>query len=105
MVKIKSMGVWSVAKIEALVFAILGLIEGVLVAFFAPVAQVEMQVAVPWEFTLGMWAIIVLPLVYLAIGFAVGVIGAAIYNIFAKLVGGIEIEFEDDKIFKSNRKK
>ena len=92
---IKRMGVWSVAKIEALIFAILGLIEGVMVALFAPAAQVAMQAPVPWEFTLGLWAIIVLPLVYLVIGFVVGLIAAAVYNLLAKFVGGIEIEFDE----------
>ncbi|MFH0870096.1 MAG: DUF3566 domain-containing protein [archaeon] len=105
MVVIKKMGVWSVAKIEALVFAILGLIEGIMVALFAPSALAGMQTPVPWEFTLGPWAIIALPLVYLALGFAVGVIGAVIYNVFAKLVGGIEIEFDEDKAFKPGKKK
>lgn len=95
MVVIKKMGIWSVAKIEALIFALLGLVEGIMVALFAPTEFASMQASAPWEFTLGPWAILVLPLVYLAMGFVIGVIGAALYNLFAKMVGGIEIELDE----------
>jgi len=34
------------------------------------------------------------PILYGVMGFVGGVIGAALYNLFAKLVGGIEVEVE-----------
>jgi hypothetical protein len=34
------------------------------------------------------------PVIYAVMGFLIGVIGAAIYNLVAKLVGGIEVEVE-----------
>ncbi|HEX8371163.1 MAG TPA: hypothetical protein VF585_00150 [Chthoniobacterales bacterium] len=34
------------------------------------------------------------PLVYAVMGFIAGIIGAAIYNLFAKWIGGIEVEVE-----------
>lgn len=42
----------------------------------------------------GIAVMIILPIMYAIIGFIAGVIGALIYNIFAKMVGGIEIEVE-----------
>jgi hypothetical protein len=43
---------------------------------------------------LGFLAIIVFPIMYGAIGFVAGAIGALIYNLVARWVGGIEIEFQ-----------
>lgn len=34
------------------------------------------------------------PLLYAAMGFVIGLIGAAIYNLLAKWIGGIEVEVE-----------
>ena len=34
------------------------------------------------------------PVLYAAMGFIIGVIGAAIYNLVAKWIGGIEVEVE-----------
>jgi flagellar biosynthesis protein FliP len=36
----------------------------------------------------------VIPMLYAAMGFVVGIIGAAIYNLLARMVGGIEFEVE-----------
>jgi hypothetical protein len=36
----------------------------------------------------------VIPMFYAAMGFVVGLIGAAIYNLLARMVGGIEFEVE-----------
>ena len=43
---------------------------------------------------LGMGFVIVLPFIYAALGFVFGVISAAIYNLVAKWIGGIEVEVE-----------
>jgi hypothetical protein len=42
----------------------------------------------------GVGAIIILPLFYGVIGLIGGAIGAALYNLFAGLFGGIELETE-----------
>jgi hypothetical protein len=42
----------------------------------------------------GLVMILLLPLLYAAIGFIGGVLGGFIYNLVAKWVGGIEVEFE-----------
>ena len=38
--------------------------------------------------------VIVMPLVYIVVGFIGGIIGAFIYNIVAGWIGGIEIDYE-----------
>ncbi len=39
------------------------------------------------------YSIFALPIIYGIIGFIAGVLGAALYNLFAASIGGIEIEF------------
>ena len=43
---------------------------------------------------LGTGFIIILPVLYAAMGFVLGVICAGIYNLIAKWIGGIEVEVE-----------
>jgi hypothetical protein len=38
--------------------------------------------------------VVVMPLLYIVIGFIGGIVGAFIYNIVAGWIGGIEIEYE-----------
>lgn len=42
----------------------------------------------------GIAVMILLPILYAIIGFIAGIIGSLIYNIFARIIGGIEIEVE-----------
>lgn len=42
----------------------------------------------------GIIAMILFPLIYAVMGFMIGIVGAAIYNLFAKWIGGIEVEVE-----------
>ena len=49
---------------------------------------------VPFAFLFGIGALF-LPVLYGAIGFIFGVIGAAVYNLVAKWTGGIEVTVED----------
>ena len=43
----------------------------------------------------GAMAIIIFPLIYGAMGFVMGLIGAALYNLVAKMIGGIKIQLDD----------
>jgi ABC-type phosphate transport system permease subunit len=42
----------------------------------------------------GLMMIIIMPIMYAVMGFIAGVVGAFIYNVVAKWIGGIEVEFE-----------
>ena len=43
---------------------------------------------------MGLFMILFVPILYGAMGFIIGLIGALLYNLVAKWVGGIEIELE-----------
>ena|SRR5882672_1011287 len=94
MYSIRSVGVLSVAKIMGSVYLALGLI-------FCPIfllAGVAGMMAGGREGMFGGVGIavmaILLPLLYGAMGFVFGAIGALLYNLFAKWVGGIEIQLQ-----------
>ena len=78
----------------ALLYGIIGLI---FIPFFLIMSAAASQM--PAEHRMGMMAFgagfaIAVPFIYAAMGFIIGVIGAAIYNLVAKWVGGIEVEVE-----------
>jgi hypothetical protein len=90
---LKSVGVMSVAKIAGLVYGCLGLL---IVPFFLISALVgslaSNKAAFPFAGAIGVAFAILAPFIYGAMGFVFGAIGALIYNLSAKWVGGFEIE-------------
>jgi hypothetical protein len=92
---IKSVGVVSVGKMYGAVCAAMGLLGGVFIAALGSVSSSLASAAgtsvMPFA-GFGVAAIIVLPIIYGFIGFIGGLIGGAFYNLFAGMVGGIEIE-------------
>jgi hypothetical protein len=80
---------------------VMGLTYGVLGLFFCPIflLMALLSHAMPPQQRVGMMAFgtgfaIAMPFLYGAMGFIFGVIGAFIYNLIAKWVGGIEVEVE-----------
>lgn len=86
---VQRIGVFSLAKLQALIMAVIGLIIGILTAIAASVLSGGANQN--WVTDLGFAAIIVLPLVYAVLGFIAGGIGALIYNLAAAWMGGISI--------------
>jgi len=93
--RLKRVAPLSVGKIGALVYGAIGLI---FVPFFLIMAAVGahsgMQHHPFGPLALGAGFAIAAPFMYAAMGFIGGVISAALYNLFAKWVGGIEVEVE-----------
>jgi hypothetical protein len=101
---IRRFGVWSVARLGAAVYGALGLIIGMIVALVSLVAagvstavRQEMMtpaagIVLPAFFGVG--AIIVLPIVYGILGMIGGALTAALYNLFAGWVGGVEMDVQ-----------
>jgi len=91
---IKSVGVLSMAKIMGAVYCALGVI---FIPFFL-IAGMAGMMAGGREATLGAVGSVVIamlfPVIYGAIGFVAGAIGALLYNLFAKWVGGIQLELQ-----------
>jgi hypothetical protein len=93
---VKSVGVVSVGKMYGAISAAMGLLFGIGIALFSVLGagladSTQSAILGP---VLGIGAVIVLPIFYGVLGFIGGVIGAALYNVFAAMVGGVEIQTE-----------
>jgi hypothetical protein len=98
---LRSVGVLSCGKIMGILYAVMGLLLG---GFFALIALAG--AAAPqgqggggpdpaaMMAGMGIMAVIVMPIMYGIIGFIGGIIMAAIYNLVAGVVGGLEFDFE-----------
>jgi hypothetical protein len=104
MQRIKSVGVLSCAKMMGILYGSMGLLF-IPFALIAGLASMAMQQsnsagggAVMGGAAIGGAAMLVLgilaPFLYGAMGFVFGAIGAWIYNLIAKRLGGIEIQLE-----------
>ena len=91
----------SLGKMLAVLYAVMGLIAGVLIALVSAVGSsmasgASMPDSGPNPFAMmagmGIAAIVVIPLMYGIFGFIGGLIMAGLYNLFAGMVGGVEIE-------------
>jgi hypothetical protein len=91
---VKSVGVLSVAKIMGLIYGCMGLIFAPFVLLIGAMGSALGQHNSPLAGIFGIGFAVLMPLIYGAMGFVGGAIGALIYNLFAKWVGGIELEIE-----------
>jgi len=94
---ISRIGVLSLAKMLAVLYAFLGLFFGGILTLFSVMGAALGGAAgkdsggmVAMLFGVG--AVIILPIVYGCLGFVGGLIMAALYNLVAKVMGGLEIE-------------
>ena len=100
--RIKKLGILSVAKMYALIMFVMSLIISIPYGLFMMVFGAALMgsgnqsglAAGGGGVVIGLMFMIGLPILYAAIGFVAGAIGALIYNLFAGIVGGIEIEVE-----------
>jgi hypothetical protein len=100
---VRRVGVWSVAKLYAVMAAAGGLIAGILFALLSTLGGLagaasseggSGALAGGLGALFGVGAIIFLPIMYGVLGLAAGAIGAALYNLFAGIIGGIEVELQ-----------
>ncbi len=102
--RIKKLGILSVAKIHGAMGFIIGLIIGVI--YGLAIIAISLIGATAGRgsealamggggVVVGIIAIIGFPIFYGVFGFIGGIIGALIYNVFSGIVGGIEIEVEN----------
>lgn len=92
---IKSFGVLSFGKLMGVSYAVLGLVFGVIFLLFSFVGFVTHIAHLGSGLLFGIGAVVAFPVLYGAMGFVLGVVGAAIYNFISHWVGGIEIEVGD----------
>jgi len=91
---IKSVGVLSVAKIMGLIYCCMGLIFAPFFLLIGVLASSLGQHNSPLAGIFGIGIAIFMPVFYGVIGFIAGLIGALLYNLFARWVGGVELEME-----------
>ena len=99
MATVKRIAPGSAFKVGLVVYAFLGLIIGICVALFSMMAGSLGSLAgdgLPGAhalgFGFGLGAIILFPILYGIAGGIAGVIGAAVYNLAAGWVGGLEVD-------------
>lgn len=80
------------SKFYCVSMAIVGLLLGLL--YFAASTLAPSRPSSSALANLGAWGIIVLPLLYAAIGLIVGAVSAFLFNLVAKWIGGIELHFD-----------
>ncbi len=86
---LKRVGIFSAAKISGIIGVVIGLVFGFATAIVGNISELTGTTT-----ELGWSSVIIFPLVYGLLGFVGGAIYAFLYNQFAKLVGGIELELE-----------
>lgn len=94
--RLKRIGVLSLAKIAGLFGVIYGLLLGILISIVVsaigsvPGAAQQLGAMVQ----LGYSSLIIFPILYGVIYFVVGIVTAAIYNFLAGKIGGVEVELK-----------
>jgi hypothetical protein len=94
---LKSIGVLSAAKIVGVMYAVLGLITGLVFAgIFSMLPGFSAGTDTPaWIAPMfGMGSIVMFPIMYGIGGFVGGALGALIYNGLAGMMGGLELRLE-----------
>ena len=80
----------SYAKLAGVIYGLIGLLIGVVLAIISLVAAKGGGTG--WLAAIG--SLVVAPLFYGAIGFVFGALAGWLYNLAARLVGGVQIELE-----------
>jgi hypothetical protein len=83
----------SMAKLQAILMGLMGLLIGAFTSLFALLAGAGTEGGM-FAMLLGAGAIIVFPILNAVIGFIGGAIGALLFNLAASLSGGLEVDAE-----------
>jgi hypothetical protein len=103
MAKIRKVKVFSFAKFQAVLFALMGSVLGIIYSFGG--LLVDILVSLGWVSTsetpglsfgtlLAFFALIAMPLIAALIGFVLGVIEALLFNFVVSRFGGMHLESE-----------
>jgi hypothetical protein len=84
----------SAAKVGGTLYALLGLLAGVILSLAALAGLGAGGSGSPFAAIFGVGAIIILPILYGCLGFIFMFISALLYNLAAKWAGGLEIQAE-----------
>lgn len=65
---------------------------------FASASAGQEAPPMPFFFGIGVGFMVLMPLFYAGMGFITGTLGALVYNLLAKWLGGFEVEFEEQGV-------
>ena len=91
MAELKKIGVLFLAKLQAIIMAVAGLIAGILYSFGGFIYDV-FTIGINGGTALAFLALIGMPILFAMVGFIAGAIGAVLYNLVAQWFGGIEMD-------------
>ncbi len=105
MQKLKKLGVFSFAKLQAVMGAIIGLVLGIIYSFGGLI--IDALVTLGWITSdetpglsygtvLAFGALVGMPIFFTVAGFLLGLLEAILYNLYAKWFGGLRIDFEQE---------
>jgi len=98
--RIKRIAPVQLGKMLAVIYALLSLIFVPFILMFGAIASTMHKTPgappFPAMLGLGMGFMIFMPVIYAIMGFIGGALGALIYNLVAKWLGGIEVEMETE---------
>ena len=105
MTKLTRINLWGLAKFQTILFALLGILAGILYSFGGLI--IDALVSLNWittDETLGLsygtilafGALIGMPLVSAGVGLVLGVIEAILYNMYARLFNGFYIKLGNE---------
>ena len=93
--RLRRVGVLKAAVVGGIAYAIMGLVFVPFFFFMALFAPAGSGMgAMPGEWAMGGAFALLLPVIYGVMGFVFTAIGAAIYNLIAMMMGGLEIELQ-----------
>jgi hypothetical protein len=92
MVKLKKINVLALAKFQAIILAPVGMITGIIYSFGGTIYDLIQTGSVNFGTALAYVALVVQPIMFAIAGFALGIIEALLFNLIAKIFGGINID-------------
>ncbi|NMC44118.1 MAG: hypothetical protein GYA46_09390 [candidate division Zixibacteria bacterium] len=94
---LRRIGPFSCAKVSAVLYLIIGLIVGAIFSLISLMVSSiggDSEISGMMGMLFGVGSIIFFPIIYAIAGFIGGLIMAALYNLVAGMVGGIELDLE-----------
>ncbi len=105
MAKVKKINLISLAKFQAFLMLLVGLVAGILYSFGGLIIDITVSLGLISSTTaetpglsygtvLAFGALIGMPIIFAAFGFIAGLVEAFLYNVSSKWFGGMEMNFE-----------
>ena len=92
MAKLKKIRIFSLAKLQGILFSYVGLLCGILYSFGGFIYDLATTGSLNLGTALAFFALIGMPLIFASFGFIVGIILAVLYNLFSRLFGEANLD-------------